>query len=67
MTFSATQSPMSTSMSEKITITAVMDNLFEDQDRFEVVVTDISSVYVTCDGGCVAQVTVNQNPSDSKL
>ena len=70
VTFPATQSPMSTSMSENIIVTAVTDNLFEDHERFEVVVIDISSAYVSCDGEgeCAAyQVTINQNPSDSKL
>ena len=55
-------------MSENITVTAVMDNLFEEDESFEVSVTAISSNYVSCaDGGCNPQISITQNPSDGEL
>ena len=67
VTFPATESPSGTSMSEDITVTAVMDNLFEEDESFEVSVTAISSNYVSCaDGRCNPQISITQNPSDGR-
>ncbi len=53
-------------MSDSVTITATVDNLFEDTEKLQVMISDISSPYATCTE-CTTDIVFDQNPSDSKL
>ncbi len=66
--FAATDS-LSSPLSESITLLIQLDNLFEDFENFELMVSDISSPYVVCDPepDCSVPVTIQQETSDSEL
>lgn len=61
--FTSLAPPMRTS--DLLTISATMDNLFEDTERLQVMITDFSSPYVMCTE-CTADITFGQNPADSE-
>jgi len=55
---------MSTSsFSESFTILAVLDELFEEAEMFDIFVVSVDSVYVDCEN-CSARVTIEQNPAN---
>ncbi len=63
VTFTTLTTP--TQVSDSITISATIDNLFEDTERLQVMISDISSSYVMCET-CIADIVFEQNQNDSK-
>ncbi len=52
-------------VSDPVVITAVVDDLFEDTETLQVMISDISSLYVMCTE-CTADLTFQQTTADSK-
>ncbi|XP_064390869.1 uncharacterized protein LOC135338715 isoform X3 [Halichondria panicea] len=65
VTFLAT-TPSPTNMSQTFVIAILTDNVLEDLELFEVVVSDVNSLYVVCDSeaDCTTQVVIEQEGSD---
>ncbi len=64
-TFLAT-TPSPTNMSQTFVIAILTDDVLEDLELFEVVVSDVNSLYVVCDSeaDCTTQVVIEQEGSD---
>ena len=63
VTFTSLTPPFA--VSDPVVITAVMDNLFEETETLQVMISDISSLYVMCTE-CTADLSFQQAAADSK-